>query len=198
MMVGEVLSSILASFLTFFVIMDVFGNVPVFVVIMSKMTLKDRVISANRSIVVASIILFIFLFLGEYILAIFGISIDSFKIAGGIILLILGIKFVLGLRFSEQRAKTYQWAVVPISMPLLVGPGTLTAAIILVKEYNFFIVAVAAALNLLVAWYVLRRTSSIFKVLGRQGSDILARMMGLIITALSIEYIMLGIQTFWA
>lgn len=198
MMVGEILSSILASFLTFFVIMDVFGNVPVFVVIMSKMTLKDRVISANRSIIVASIILFIFLFLGEYILAIFGISIDSFKIGGGLILLILGLKFVLGLRLAEQRAKTYQWAVVPISMPLLVGPGTLTAAIILVKEYNFFIVAMAAALNLLVAWYVLRKTSSIFKVLGRQGSDILARMMGLIITALSIEYIMMGVQTFWS
>lgn len=197
MLAGEVLTSIFTSFLTIFIVMDVFGNIPVFVILMSKMTKKDRVISANRSIVVASLILFVFLFLGKYILSIFGVSVESFEVAGGVILLILGLKFVLGLRIAEQRAQSYQWAVVPISMPLLVGPAVITATIILVRQYDFFIVAVAATINLLIAWYALRKTGSIFKWLGRQGADILARLMGLLITALSVEYIISGVKVLW-
>ena len=127
--------------------------------------------------------------LGDY----FSISISDFKIAGGIILIIIGIKFVLGLRvLNTNRYEKHNFAVVPFAMPLLVGPGTITTTIILVEKYGYIIPSIAALINLALVWFFLKNSRRVYKVLGNQGSDVLTRIMGLLITAIAVKFIREG------
>ena len=180
------------AFFAIFVAMDAFGNLPILSTLTQKLSAKERNKNVDGAVLIAAILLFIFLFFGTRILQYFGISIDSFKIAGGIILLIIGIKVVLGLSLREERAKKYEIAAVPLATPLITGPAVITVILLLVNEFDYLLILIASLLNLLITWVVLRQTVLLFKLFGRQGSDIIARIMGLILTALAIEFIKQG------
>ena len=134
----------------------------------------------------------VFLFFGTKILGFFGISFESFKVAGGIVLLIFGVKIVLGLRLKENGAKKYEVAAVPLATPLITGPAVITVIILLVNQFGYWLTLIASLLNLVITWIVLRQTQILFKIFGRQGSEVIARIMGLILTALAIEFIKQG------
>ena len=119
-------------------------------------------------------------------------SLYSFKIAAGLILLIFGLKLVLGLRIMEERAKGYEMAVVPLATPLITGPGVITTIIVFAQQYGIYIVLIASILNLVVNYYFLLNSERIYRFLGRQGSDALSRIMGLILTAIAISFIRQG------
>ncbi len=184
----------LKIFFAIFVVMDAFGNLPVFYTLTRKQSPKIRLKSANITIFTATAVLLLFLFFGNYILDYFGINIGSFRIAGGIILLIIGIKIVLGLRFREDRAQKYQIAVVPMATPLITGPGTITTVMIMAAQFGYYLTLIASLLNLFIAWIVLRNSRTLFKFLGRQGSDVLARIFGIILVALAVEFIREGLS----
>ena len=186
------MEELVKAFFAIFIVMDAFGNLPIFQALTNKLSSKEKKSNVNNAVVIAAVILLVFLFFGALILEYFGISIGSFKIAGGIVLLILGIKFALGLRFREERAKKYELAAVPLATPLITGPGVMTAVIILVNEFGYLVTLIASLLNLFVTWIVLRNTELLFKVFGRQGSDVIARLFGLILVALAVEFIRRG------
>ncbi|MCH8003638.1 MAG: MarC family protein [Nanoarchaeota archaeon] len=179
-------------FFAIFVAMDAIGILPIFSALTQKLSVKDRKKNVDRAILIATILLLIFLFFGTTLLGYFGISMESFKIAGGIILLIIGVKIVLGLRLREERAKKYEVAAVPLATPLITGPAVITVIILLTTEFGYLLTLVASLLNLLITWIVLRQTELLFKIFGRQGSDVVARIMGLILTALAVEFIKQG------
>ena len=187
-----VITDFIKAFFAIFVAMDAFGNLPILSTLTQKLSAKERNKNVDGAVLIAAILLFIFLFFGTRILQYFGISIDSFKIAGGIILLIIGIKIVLGLSLREERAKKYEIAAVPLATPLITGPAVITVILLLVNEFDYLLILIASLLNLLITWVVLRQTVLLFKLFGRQGSDIIARIMGLILTALAIEFIKQG------
>ena len=187
-----IITDFIKAFFAIFVAMDAFGNLPILSTLTQKLSAKERNKNVNGAVLIAAILLFIFLFFGTRILQYFGISIDSFKIAGGIILLIIGIKIVLGLSLREERAKKYEIAAVPLATPLITGPAVITVILLLVNEFDYLLILIASLLNLLITWVVLRQTVLLFKLFGRQGSDIIARIMGLILTALAIEFIKQG------
>jgi multiple antibiotic resistance protein len=180
------------AFFAIFVIMDVLGNIPLFWALSKKLKPAERKKSVDKALTVASILLFIFLFLGEPILNFFNISIHSFKVAGGIIILIVGLKMVLGLRLRESHVEKYEFAIVPLATPLITGPGVITTIILLTQKYGILLTALASSLNLLITWLLLKYSDSVYRFLGRQGSDILTRVMGLILSALAIEFIKSG------
>lgn len=180
------------AFFAIFVAMDAFGNLPILSTLTQKLSAKDRSKNVNRAILIATVLLLIFLFFGITILKYFGISFESFKVAGGIVLLIIGLKIVLGLRLKEERAKKYEMAAVPLATPLIVGPAVITVIIILVNEFGYLLTLIASLLNLLITWLVLHQTELLYKILGRQGSDVVARIMGLVLTALAVEFIKQG------
>lgn len=182
----------LKAFFSIFVIMNVLGNVPLFLSLSSKLKKKQKNRSINKAILIAGIILLIFLFLGDHILNFFGISIHSFKVAGGIILLIVAIEMVLGLQFKEKRYDKYEFATFPLATPLITGPGVIATIILLVQSAGLLITLAASILNLFLTWVFLRFSVYIYKFLGRQGSDVLSRVMGLILAAISIEFIKSG------
>ena len=187
-----VITDFIKAFFAIFVAMDAFGNLPILSTLTQKLSAKERNKNVNGAVLIAAILLFIFLFFGTRILQYFGISIDSFKIAGGIILLIIGIKIVLGLSLREERAKKYEIAAVPLATPLITGPAVITVILLLVNEFGYLLTLIASLLNLLITWVVLRQTALLFRLFGRQGSDVIARIMGLVLTALAIEFIKQG------
>ena len=180
------------AFFAVFVAMDAFGNLPILSTLTQKLSAKERNKNVDGAVLIAAILLFIFLFFGTRILQYFGVSIDSFKIAGGIILLIIGIKIVLGVSLREERAKKYEIAAVPLATPLITGPAVITVILLLVNQFGYLLTLIASLLNLLITWVVLRQTALLFRLFGRQGSDVIARIMGLILTALAIEFIKQG------
>jgi len=189
---GYLVEAFLNSFFPLFLVIDVFGLVPIFHSLMKDFKKIDRIRNANRATYLASILLFLFLFFGDKILFIFGVSISSFKIAGGIIILILGLRIILGLKMVGEHISKYSMAAVPIATPLLVGAGVISTVIILVDQFGYIIPFIAAVINLLIVWLVLRYSEEILGRVGHQGTDIMSRIMGIILTALAVEFIRAG------
>ncbi|HIH42030.1 TPA: MarC family protein [Candidatus Woesearchaeota archaeon] len=186
------METILKAFLSLFIIMDAFGVLPVFITVTKNYPAHFKKHCANTAMYVAGIVLLVFLFFGLIILDFFGINFSNFKVAGGLILLILGVKIVLGLQFREEVASKYQLAVVPLATPLITGPGVITTVIILVGEYGYYITLLVSLLNLFITWLILYNADYFYKLLGRQGSDVLSRIMGLLLTALGVQFIRVG------
>lgn len=186
--------------LKLFIIMDAIGMLPVFLLLSEKMPRAKRNQAADKTMVVAGALLFLFVFAGEFILKFFDITLSSFQVAGGLILLLFGLKMVLGLRLESQkkRAELYEFTAVPMATPLIVGPGTITTVLILNQEYDLLLVCGAALLNLFILWIVLRNANRLYKVLGHQGSEVVSRLMGLVLTAWAVDFIWHGIQALMA
>ena len=179
----------LKAVLSIFIVMDALGNLPIFLSFIRQTPLRQRQKMIDQTVIVAGAVLFLFLFFGTAILSFFSINVSSFKIAGGLILLIFGLKLVLGLRILEERAKTYRAAIIPLATPLITGPGTIPTIIILVNQYGILLTLLASVVNLILTYFILSRVELLHKILGRQGSDALSKIMGLILTAIAVEFI---------
>lgn len=176
--------------------MDAIGVLPMFLLLSEKMPKNQRVKAADRTIFVATCLMLVFIFAGLSVLEYFGITLGSFQVAGGLILFILGVKIILGMRFSsteKDHIDKYEFSAVPMATPLIVGPGTITTLIILVGSYGYGVVLLASFANLFLMWIVFRNASRIYKILGHQGTQVISRLMGIVFTALAVEFVKDGI-----
>lgn len=182
------MEGILESFIALFVIMDPVGNLPIIINLTKGMPIKEVKRNIDRSVFVAGVLLFVFLFLGLRIFDFFGININSFQIAGGIILLIIGILYVFGssLKYVKSHASDLS---VPIGTPLLTGPGAIMTIIILVKERGTLVTVIAAFLTLLATWIILINSAKLYKILGEHWTNVISRVMGIIVAAIAVEFI---------
>ena len=166
-----------------FAVIDVIGSLPVIV------DLRSRVgeIHPFRITLVSGAIMIVFLFLGNSILDIIGIDIESFAIAGSFILFILSFEMILGIRFSkDESSKTA--SIVPIAFPLIAGAGTLTTLLSLRSEYKEVgNIIVAILINLVFVYVVLRNVYRLEKILGPSGISVLRKVFGVILLALAIK-----------
>jgi len=137
----------------------------------------------------AGAILLVFLFLGNAILDFFRISIESFRIAGGIIIILIGLQILFGIRSFKDSQQPDDLSAVPLATPLIAGPGMITTTIIFSKEYGYLITIIAIAANLLLSWVLFHFAHRIVKVIGRSGSLMLAKFMSLILVAIGVEFI---------
>ena len=187
------MDGLLQTFITLFVVMDPIGNLSLFTSLTKGMPLNDIKKNVNRSMIVASILLFVFLFLGLKIFSFFSINLNSFQIAGGIILLIIAVMYVLGTYQKLIKSHGSDLSV-PIGTPLITGPGVITTTIILVNENGPYVTVIAAALTLLATWIILMFSSRLFKLLGEHWIDVISRVMGIILAAIAVEFITKGIS----
>ncbi len=187
------ISELLKAFITLFVIMDPFASMPIFIGLTKGLPKKEIANNATNAITVATILLFAFLFFGLGIIGIFGININSFIIAGGVVLLLIGIQYVLGLNFNQEKVKQYDVASVPIGTPLITGPGVITTTIILVSEFGYIITGIAALISLTLTWVFLFYSSKLYKFIGEHWARVMSRVMGLLLAAIAIEFIKNGI-----
>ena len=186
------MEGILEAFITLFVIMDPFGNLPIFMSLTKGMPIMEIKKNVDRAVFVAGVVLFVFLFLGIRIFDFFGINLNSFQIGGGIILLIMGIMYVFGtsLKFVKSHGSDLS---VPIGTPLLTGPGVITTTIILVNESGTFVTVIAALLTLLATWLILINSVKLYRILGAHWIDVISRILGIILAAIAVEFITRGI-----
>jgi len=186
------------AIIALFIIVDPLGNIPVFMSLTDKMTGKEKRKIFNTATLTGVVLLLVFAFTGQEIFNIFGISIFSFEVAGGILLLIISIKILISGSLHEIVESPESIGAVPIAIPLLVGPGAITTTILNLQAYGVVVAALSVFVVLLVTWFILRYVGSIYKVLGKTGAIVIARVMALIIAAIAVQYILVGITHFLA
>ena len=201
----DFISALIKAVIALFIIVDPIGDIPIFVSLTENMTGGSRKKVYNTAVIVGLILLLVFAFTGTEILKLFGISLESFEIAGGILLLIISIRILIsGTREKAESSESV--GAVPIAMPLLVGPGAITATIITLQTYqdvqpngayiSVGIAVTAAVIVLALTWVILRFTNNLYKFLGKTGSMVIARVMALLISAIAVQYILDGATHF--
>ena len=121
-----------------------------------------------------------------------GIKIEHFKIAGGIVLFLIALEYVLGITFPKEQKKV-DVGIVVIGVPLITGPGVLTAAILLVNSVGFVTTATAAIVSLALTFLILLMAPRLMKIMGETGSEIFSRIMGLLLASIAVDFVLSGI-----
>jgi multiple antibiotic resistance protein len=184
------------AIIVLFIIVDPLGDIPIFISLTEKMTEEQRRKVFNTASLVGVILLLVFAFTGQEIFTIFGVSIYSFEIAGGILLLIIAIRILISGSLHEETNPPESIGAVPIAMPLLVGPGAITTTIFNLQDFGIPIAVVAVFIVLFLTWIILRYMSKIYRFLGKTGSLVIARVVALLIAAIAVQYILSGITDY--
>lgn len=192
------LGNIAKAALVLFIIVDPFGNVPIFMGLTEKFTDAERRKVFNTAIFVGIALLLVFAFTGQEIFLIFGISINSFQVAGGLLLLITSMKILVSGSLYESIESVESLGAVPIAMPLLVGPGAITTTILNLQAYGTLVTIVSVLIVLFFTWLILRYVSLIYGFLGKTGSVVIARVMSLLLAAIAVQFILIGIAHYLA
>ena len=173
---------ILKVTMVLFAVIDVIGSIPVII------SLKQKVgeINAAKASLVSLGIMLVFLFIGNSILSIIGISIGDFAIAGSILIFIVAFEMILGIQISKDNVPATA-SVIPLAFPLIAGTGTLTTLLSIRAEYNIVSIIVAIILNVIIVFFVLKFLHRIEKLLGVGGIAILKKVFGIILLALAIK-----------
>ena len=181
----------LQSLITLLAILDPIGNIPVFSSLTSKLSKKERISTVNKSVIISTFILLGFGFFGEYLLTLLGITMNDLKLIGGLILLIFSIDYVLGrnTNYLDKNSET-NLAVFPLAIPILAGPGSISLVLVMSGLFlKFFVIII----SIFVCWCSIRLGSGLLKFLGKDGSQAISRIMGLLIGAVAIKLIREGI-----
>jgi multiple antibiotic resistance protein len=173
---------ILKVTMVLFAVIDVIGSIPVIITIRQK---AGNIHPAKASWV-SIFIMFAFLFIGDAILNIIGISVSDFAIAGSILLFIIAFEMILGIQISKDSFPASA-SVVPLAFPLMAGTGTLTTLLSIRAEYNLLSIIIAIILNMIIVYFVLKFLTKIENFLGEGGIAILKKIFGIILLALAIK-----------
>ena len=190
---------LLKATVALFVIVDPLGPVPIFANLTKDLSPQEKRRIFRTAAVVGAILLAAFALAGQELLLLFGISLPSFQIAGGLVLLLLSIEIIFRGERSDKLAlaSVDETAVFPIAFPLLVGPGAITSIMISIQSQGVEIALVSIAIVMFLSWVVLRSTDRIYKLLGRTGAAVIARLMALFIAAIAIQYVLAGIRFYY-
>jgi multiple antibiotic resistance protein len=183
---------LLLTFVPLFIVIDALGNLPFIISFSEGMSKRDRRKMIHVAAVTATIVGLAFLFFGQFILNVMGISVGSFAIAGGLILLVLSIKYILTGRMVEA-IREEMIAVVPIGTPLLSGPATITTLLLLVGQFPLYIVLISFVLNLLIAWVIFLLGNQIVNFMGKGGLRAVSNVFNLLLAAIAITMIIRGL-----
>ncbi len=187
------LSAVIESFWKLLIILDPFLGLAIFITLTKGMDKKQRAEQALVATGVALGLLLFFLFFGDYILTMLGISLSGLRVAGGILLLILGIQAVLGIEFGRKKDQDTTAAAVIIGTPLLCGPGAITTTIILSNNFGKLPVLIAILAAIIVTWLFLYFAEKISKLVGERVIEVISRVFGLILSAMAADMIKNGI-----
>jgi len=180
-----------------FIIVDPIGLVPVFSNMTKTMSVPDRAKMFRVVIYTGASLLTAFALVGQELLALFGIILPSFQIAGGLLLLLLSLDILFrGQRFARPGSHE-DIGVVPIAFPLLVGPGAITTTMIALGSYGILVTLGSILIVMLLTWIVMKQTDRIHRFLGKTGSAVVAQVIGVFIAAIAIQYVLAGIQFYY-
>ncbi len=202
------LPALIAAFTTMFIIIDPPGLAPVFIALTQGMTTAQRRSIAIRACLVSAVLMILFLFLGETVLGFIGISMDAFRIAGGILLFLTALDMLFQRRQARREDSAAEGqaehhddpSVFPLALPLIVGPGAITTIILLAGEAqwaaDFGAIAGVLMAVLLIVFVAFLAAPAIERALGKTGLNIVTRVLGMLLAALAVQFVLDGLRGF--
>ncbi|MFC2010840.1 MarC family protein [Chloroflexota bacterium] len=181
------------TFVPLFIVIDAFGNLPFVISLSEGMSNPERRKMIHVAIITATAVGLVFLFFGQFILKVMDISVGAFAIAGGLILLVLSIKYMSTGRMVEA-VKEEMVAVVPIGTPLTVGPATIATLLLLATQFPIYVVLISFALNMLITWGIFMLNNQIVRFMGQGGLKATSRVFDLLLAAIAVNMIIHGLD----
>jgi multiple antibiotic resistance protein len=195
------LEKIIRDFMTIWTTVDPITNLALFASLTAAMHRKERRRIAWRASVYAAMILVVAVVIGQILLDAMGIRLRSLQVAGGCILFVFGLQMIFGWidQSGASIEKGRDLAVFPMAVPAIAGPGAITAIILLTDNDVFTVneraqTAVVLLVVLALNYVLLLLSDSILRIIGQQGAAVLTRVMGIILTALSVEFVLAGLS----
>jgi len=166
-----------------FAVIDILGSIPIIVDLRTKV----GHIQSEKATIVAMIIMIMFLFVGEELLNIIGIDVNSFAVAGAFVLFFLALEMILGIRLYKDEDESKTASIVPIAFPLIAGAGTMTTLLSLKSQYHTINIIIAILLNMILVYLVLKASSKIETMLGKSGLGVIRKVFGVILLAIAVK-----------
>lgn len=200
-------AALITAFTSLFVIIDAPGLTPLFIALTQGMTKAHRLRVGLRACITAGVLMLVFLVLGERVLTFIGITMPAFRIAGGILLFLTALDMLFERRRTRRESNAEEGAaehrddpsVSPLAIPLIVGPGTITTIILLASQTtgigDYIAIAIILALNLFIVFAFFLAAPAIERMLGRVGINVVTRVLGMLLAALAIQFILDGLST---
>jgi multiple antibiotic resistance protein len=186
---------LLKSVVSLFVVVNPIGQVPLFIALTQKMEKQNKKLVSKNAIITTAVLLTVFAVAGIQLLSIFGISIFSFMIAGGVLLFIISIEFLTHGEWRYGRSSMAgDSGIVPLAFPLLAGPGAITTVIISLQAYGWLVSIISIVFVVSVTYLVLHLGDPILRILGRRGSIVTTRVFAIFLAAIAVQYIVEGLR----
>ena len=173
---------ILTASMVLFAVIDIVGSIPIII------SLRNKVghIQSEKASIVAGVIMVAFLFIGEEILNLIGIDVNSFAVAGALVIFFLAIEMILGITlYKDDEPETA--SIVPIAFPLIAGAGTITTLLSLRSEFHVENIIVAIVVNIIFVYLVLKSSRRIERLLGKNGLSVISKVFGVILLAIAVK-----------
>ena len=178
------LTEIISATMILFAVIDIIGSIPII------LDIKKRAgeVHPEKATLVAMIIMFAFLFVGERIITFIGVDVNSFAVAGSFVLFALAMEMILGVRlFKDDGSSPKVASIVPLAFPIIAGAGSMTSILSLRAEYDALNIAVAILLNIILVYVTLRLTSRLERFFGEGGIAVLRKVFGIVLLAIAIK-----------
>ncbi len=176
-----------------FAVIDIVGSIPIIVDLRSR----HGKIESEKASLVACLIMIVFLFVGEEILNLIGIDVNSFAVAGSFVLFFLALEMILGIRlYRDEEASTA--SIVPIAFPLIAGAGTMTTLLSLRAQYQAINIIIAIVLNIILVYIVLKSSNRIERLLGKNGLGIIRKAFGVVLLAIAVKLFAANVKALFA
>jgi multiple antibiotic resistance protein len=196
-----------ASFSALFTIVNPFSTASIFLTVTRNDSMEKKKFMAKKACITAAIVLILFALIGNFILSFFSITLDAFKIAGGIIIGSIGMNMIHAGRehFHSDRErkeamKKEDVSIIPLAIPMLSGPGAITTSIVLMGKTTGILDVILLITSIisvcLISYFVVSRANIIDKFLGENGRKIIDKLMGLIVLVIGVQFIINGIEGF--
>lgn len=182
-------SILIKTFVAVFVLADALGNIPLILVLTKGMEPDQRHSVVDRASLIATAVLLLFAFAGQYLLTYLDISMGSLRVAGGLLLLIIALKMLEGELDNPSIDQQRDIAITPLALPLLAGPGTLTVVMLLMSESPDAHLSVVTGMvaAMFVTWIIMRQAGYLDKWIGPEGALIITKLLGFLLAALAVE-----------
>ncbi|MCG8580122.1 MAG: MarC family protein [Bacteroidales bacterium] len=201
---NELITFGILAFTSFFTLINPLGVMPIFMTMSADLTPENRAKTAKKASIVGFLIIVSFALSGQLLFKFFGISVNSFRIVGGVIFFIMGMDMLqarltkVKLKDSEVKKYVNDISITPMAIPMIAGPGAITNAIVLMEDAGglsgALILVAALSLVVLLTYFILLSSSKIIKALGETGNNVLMRLMGLIVMVIAVEFFFSGLK----
>lgn len=175
---------IFTAFMILFAVIDIIGNIPIII----DLRKKHGHIQSEKASIIAGVILVMFLFVGENILSLIGIGVNSFAVAGAFIIFFIALEMILGITlYKHEENNAMSATVFPLAFPLIAGPGSLTTLLSLRAEYRIENIIVAVIINVIIIFIVLKTSAKIERAIGQNGINIIRKIFGVVLLAIAVK-----------